>query len=139
MTSPALNGRNRRISTPPAKFARLPWSARPMARPAAPMAAMKEVVSMPIIEATLTSSSTLRIMLARLPMKLCRVRSTRRSASRLLTRSVTRLISHQPISRVNSARVSLPLYSRMIGSHPSDRRINSSTVISTRTLLSCLH
>ncbi|MDT4890170.1 hypothetical protein FQZ97_1269740 [compost metagenome] len=94
------------ISTPPAKFARLPCSARPMARPAAPITAIKEVVSTPTIEATLTSNSTLRTILARLPTKLCRARSTLRRSSTAPTLRVSTLINHQPISRVMSARVS---------------------------------
>lgn len=117
--SPTLNGRNSRISTPPAKLARLPCRARPMARPAAPMAATKLVVWMPIMEATLTTSRIFRTMLTRLPTKPCRVRSTLRLASRPPTRPVRVLISHQPIARVSSARATLPLYSSTIGSQDS--------------------
>ena len=46
-TSPTLKGRNIRSITPDARFERLPWNARPIARPAAPMTAAKLVVSMP--------------------------------------------------------------------------------------------
>ncbi|MCY1399944.1 hypothetical protein D9M71_150150 [compost metagenome] len=80
-----------------------------MARPAAPIAATKLVVWMPIIEATLTISRTLRMMFTRLPMKPCRVLSTWRTASSLPTRLVTVLISHQPIARVRMASRICPL------------------------------
>ncbi|MDT4879711.1 hypothetical protein FQZ97_1154130 [compost metagenome] len=91
-----------------------------MARPAAPMTATKEVVSTPIIEATLTISRTLRMMLIRLPMKPCRVRSTRRCVIRALTLPVSRLISHQPSNSVTRARSNWPLYSRAMGPQVSD-------------------
>jgi len=45
------------------------------------MAATKDVVSIPTIDATLTSNSTLNTMLARLPMKPCSVGSTWRRCS----------------------------------------------------------
>ncbi|MNC69786.1 hypothetical protein D3C75_1205170 [compost metagenome] len=54
-----------------------------MARPAAPMAATNEVVSMPIIEATLTTSRIFRMMFARLLIKPCSARSALRKASNL--------------------------------------------------------
>ena len=44
MKSPILNGRNKMMSTPEAKFERAPPRARPTARPAAPRMATREVV-----------------------------------------------------------------------------------------------
>lgn len=122
------------ISTPPAKLARLPCNARPMARPAAPIMAMKEVVSTPIIEATLISSRIRSTMLIRLQMKLLSARSTLRTSRTRPTLVVSLLISHQPISRVISARVSLPLYSSTTGSQASDSLTSSSTFISIGVL-----
>ena len=42
--SPTLNGLNKRIRTPPAKLDKEPWSAKPMARPAAPITATNDAV-----------------------------------------------------------------------------------------------
>ena len=100
---------------------------------------MNEVVSTPIIDATLTNNSTLSTMLAKLAMKPCKVRSTRRMASRRLTRPVSTLISHQPTARVINARVTLPLYSSNTGTQASERFSNSSTFISTPDILFHLH
>ncbi|MCY1410476.1 hypothetical protein D9M71_258450 [compost metagenome] len=90
-----------------------------MARPAAPMAATKLVVWMPIIEATLTTSRTFRMMFTRLPTKPCSVRSTCWLASSPPIRWVRVLTSHQPTTRVTSARRICPLYASTTGSQVS--------------------
>ncbi|MCY1380354.1 hypothetical protein D9M68_954090 [compost metagenome] len=90
---------------------------------------------MPIIEATLTISSIFRMMLARLPTKPCKVRSTRRCCISAPTLPVRTLISHQPISRVSSASVSFPPYSSSTGNQASDTFTSWSTFISMGVLL----
>ena len=55
--SPSLMGRKMIIITPAATFDRVPCSARPMARPAAPMTATIEVVWMPNVLSTTTTAS----------------------------------------------------------------------------------
>src|SRR5690606_14545550 len=123
------NGRNSRISTPPAKFARLPCKARPIARPAAPIAATNEVVSTPIIDATLTISRIFRMMLARLLMKPCNARSALRKASNAPTLVVNRLISHQPMVSVTRASSTRLPYSMIIGIHAWDALTKWSTSV----------
>ncbi|MNL30112.1 hypothetical protein D3C87_1518280 [compost metagenome] len=125
--SPMRNGRNSKISTPPAKFARLPCNARPMARPAAPMAATNEVVSTPIIDATLTISRIFRMMFARLLIKPCKARSALRNAIRPPSFCVTLLISHQPMARVITASSTRLPYSMIIGIQVCDTLTRLST------------
>ncbi|MNN67667.1 hypothetical protein D3C81_1833120 [compost metagenome] len=86
-----------------------------MARPAAPMAAANEVVSTPIIDATLTTSMTFRAMLAKLLTKPCSAASVLRNASNFPSFWVNLLINHQPIARVTSANSTRLPYSMTIG------------------------
>ena len=48
--SPTLNGLNIKINRPPAKLDKLPCKAKPIAIPAAPNTAKKEVEVIPIME-----------------------------------------------------------------------------------------
>ncbi|MOA19540.1 hypothetical protein D3C78_1399320 [compost metagenome] len=101
-----------------------------MASPAAPSAAMNEVVSTPTMDATLINSMIRSAMLARLAMKPVSARSTLRPSSTTPILRVRLLTSHQPTSRVSNARVSLPPYSRATGSQLSDSLTSSCTLIS---------
>lgn len=91
--SPIWYGLNMRIRTHPAKLARLHWSARPTARPAAQMIATNEVVSTHIILATLTTRSALRTKLIRLLINLAIVISKCPLERASLTNLVARLIT----------------------------------------------
>ncbi|MNE54384.1 hypothetical protein D3C80_1491590 [compost metagenome] len=86
-----------------------------MARPAAPIAATNEVVSIPIIDATLTTSITFRAMLARLLTKPWSAASVLRTDSNFPSLRLNVLITHQPMARVTSANSTRLPYSMIIG------------------------
>ena len=101
--SPTLYGLKSRISTPPAKLASVPCSARPTARPAAPSTATKLVVATPSIWITLTNRSAFSPQPIRLPMKRCSVGSVSRFCMpRSTARTSTRMI-RRPMKSTSSA------------------------------------
>ncbi|MCY1173229.1 hypothetical protein D9M73_133840 [compost metagenome] len=91
------------------------------------MAATNEVVSMPIIEATLTNSSTFSTMFARVLMKPCSARSALRRPTSLPRRALTLLMIHQPTAKVSSASSTRLPYSMIKGIHVWDWRTSWST------------
>ncbi|MNP18674.1 hypothetical protein D3C76_1111650 [compost metagenome] len=93
-----------------------------MARPAAPIAATNEVVSIPIIDATLTNSRIFSTILARVLMKPCSARSALRNPTSLPRRSLTLLTIHQPIARVSNASSTRLPYSMIKGTQVWDWR-----------------
>ena len=89
--------------TPPAKFCRVPLSAMPTARPAAPSTAMKEVVSTPTIWITLITSITFSSVLVSPFRKGIREGSTSRLR---MTRTIAFVImpmTHNPRISTTSA------------------------------------
>ncbi len=60
MKSPTLKGLSSKIITPPAKLERLPCRAMPMASPAAPRRAIKEVVLKPAVLAAAIKTAALK-------------------------------------------------------------------------------
>ncbi|MNI58163.1 hypothetical protein D3C73_1132620 [compost metagenome] len=77
---------------------------------------------MPIIEATLTSSSTFSTMLAKVLMKPCSARSALRRPTSLPRRALTLLMIHQPTARVSSASSTRLPYSMIKGTQVCDWR-----------------
>ncbi|MNC70972.1 hypothetical protein D3C75_1218380 [compost metagenome] len=77
---------------------------------------------MPIIEATLTISSTFSTMFARLLIKPCSARSALRRPTSLPRRALTLLMIHQPTARVSSASSTRLPYSMIKGIHVWDWR-----------------
>lgn len=71
---------------------------------------------MPIMEATLITSITLRPMLTRVTTKVSRAWSMCRAVNSAASRPVRRLMIHQPIHRVIRASTTLPQYCRITGS-----------------------
>ncbi len=92
-----------RISTPPAKLASEPCKARPTARPAAPSTAINEVVSIPIIPATVIRTIALKPAPVRLIRKFLSVSSIPPLLSAAPMPRVTIPTIHQPTIKVTKA------------------------------------
>src|SRR5690606_25720897 len=130
-TSPARNGRSTISITPEARCASESFSARPMARPAAPSTASSEVVDTPRASSTATSTTRPRA-LARLRRKSRRMSSATARCmtwSRPRTSSFRMVQPTRPISRATPRRTTqgvAPRPSIRCETRPSTRSANGS-------------
>lgn len=76
MKSPTLNGRNKIINAPAAKFDSWSFSDRATAKPAPPIKAVTDVVGMPSLPSAAMMTKISKPTLATLPRKLTSVLST---------------------------------------------------------------
>ena len=93
--------------TPPEKFCKVPESAIPIAKPAAPSIAMNEVISIPTIPMTVITNNTFKTMLNKLFKKGFREASISLLSKRLDTVFVKNLMTHNPIIKVKIAKINL--------------------------------
>ena len=125
MKSPTLKGRKMISMMPAAKFDSEPCKAKPTARPAAPMMAIKDVVWIPIWPRAASTTTTIRIAYVTFPPNLTSVgsialldimRSTRRRSTFAARCPTSRMISTHmrlspylaPYSRMTSPNLSMP-------------------------------
>ncbi len=111
MRSPILKGLNKMINAPPAKLLRAPCNAKPMAKPAAPIMAANDVVSIPSLEATVTMSKTFNAQLIRLLKNFDKDSSSLRLLKMRLTNPVIKLMAIQP--KINIAKAANYLWTEI--------------------------
>ena len=113
MKSPILNGLNKMIKIPPAKFESEPCNDKPIAKPAAPKIATNDEVSIPSFDITVTKRSILRVQKMRLPINVDNVTSTFRFIMIFLAVLVMKLVAHNPTNRITTATTNFGEYSKI--------------------------
>ncbi len=108
--SPTLKGFKSKISTPPAKLTKLPCKAKTTAKAVAPTTAIKEIVLIPTIEATLICNMMVKMALSINLRKGIRVESASHFSYDLPVRLMTHWISNSPMINTRIAKTNLGTY-----------------------------
>ena len=101
--SPTLNGRNRIISAPAAKFDSWSFKDKATAKPAPPIKAVTEVVGMPSLPSAAMMMRISKPILATLPRKLTSVLSILARVSAAFISVTTRVATQRPIKKMAKA------------------------------------
>ena len=114
MKFPNLKGFIKIIKIPPAKLESEPCKDKPIAKPAAPNIATKEVVGIPNFEITVIKTRMRKDQKIKFPIKVESVISTSRRIIIFFAVLVMMLVNQRPIKRIPNEMAKLGKYSRNI-------------------------